>query len=493
MLDIAGLADSTATVTVNSQSTQRQGEHGFKQLALSGNSAQWQSVSVSISTGGSSSGSVLLKEHPEVYAYDDDGNLTSDGRWTYTWDADGARQRGDGAPQARPQGRGGRAPTGRTTRQNRLRRMETASLAYTAGAPRKRIDCAYDDRGRRTLKSVYTWNTSTSAFNTTPAAKVGFLYHDWNLLQEVDLSGSSPATLRSYYWGLDLSGTLQGAGGVGGLLAGDFNHTLLSYDSAFYVSDANGNVSDLTDIHGFAAHYEYDAFGAAFPENTGWINLASLNPFRFSTKYTETDAASAGNETGLLYYGYRFYSPSIGRWPTRDPIGIKGGLNLYGMVENNPVDYWDALGHSSCGHKIRVAHVRTSVEGFPSNTEHSNSSANDGTTCYVGCELNELNQHQAENFPEQAAGTEPIPIEIIQEDASGAVTYLQHGVNANGTINSDELTWILEAKIEAVQRDLCKRGCCWVKITIECGPNFGVWKDPNKRCGKTLELPCINN
>ena len=314
VLDIAGLADSSATVTVNSQSTQRQGEHWFKQLTLSGNAAQWQSVSVSISTGGSSSGSVLLKEHPEVYAYDDDGNLTSDGRWVYTWDAE-----------------------------NRLRRMETASLAYTAGAPRKRIDYAYDDRGRRTLKSVYTWNTSTSAFNTTPAAKVGFLYHDWNLLQEVDLSGSSPVTLRSYYWGLDLSGTLQGAGGVGGLLAADLDPA--TYSTAFYASDANGNVSDLAWCQGgFAAHYEYDAFGNAFPENTGWINLASLNPFRFSTKYTETDAASAGNETGLLYYGYRFYNPSTGRWPNRDPIKERGGINLYGMIRNNPISWVDPFG-----------------------------------------------------------------------------------------------------------------------------------------------------
>jgi hypothetical protein len=125
VLDIAGLADSSATVTVNSQATQRQGEHWFKQLALSGNAAQWQSVAVSISTGGSTSGSLLLKEHPEVYTTYDDGNLSSDGRWTYTWDADGARQRGDGARKARPQGCLSRVPSGRIGQQTRLKRMET--------------------------------------------------------------------------------------------------------------------------------------------------------------------------------------------------------------------------------------------------------------------------------------------------------------------------------------------------------------------------------
>src|SRR5689334_7907191 len=64
--------------------------------------------------------------------------------------------------------------------------------------------------------------------------------------------------------------------------------------------------------------------------------IATSNPIRFSTKYQDDD-------TGLLYYGYRYYNPSTGRWPNRDPIGEWGGVNLYGMVENNPIsliDYW---------------------------------------------------------------------------------------------------------------------------------------------------------
>ncbi len=60
-------------------------------------------------------------------------------------------------------------------------------------------------------------------------------------------------------------------------------------------------------------------------------------PFRFSTKqYDES--------TGLLYYGYRFYSPAIGRWMNRDPISEAGGINLYRFVGNNPVNYIDPWG-----------------------------------------------------------------------------------------------------------------------------------------------------
>jgi uncharacterized protein RhaS with RHS repeats len=48
--------------------------------------------------------------------------------------------------------------------------------------------------------------------------------------------------------------------------------------------------------------------------------------------------------TGLYYYGYRFYDPETGRWPSRDPIGERGGVNLYGFVGNDPVRRWDYLG-----------------------------------------------------------------------------------------------------------------------------------------------------
>jgi integrase/recombinase XerD len=47
----------------------------------------------------------------------------------------------------------------------------------------------------------------------------------------------------------------------------------------------------------------------------------------------------------VTYYGYRYYDPLTGRWPSRDPIGETGGVNLYGFVGNNGVNYVDGLGH----------------------------------------------------------------------------------------------------------------------------------------------------
>jgi hypothetical protein len=49
-------------------------------------------------------------------------------------------------------------------------------------------------------------------------------------------------------------------------------------------------------------------------------------------------------ETGLLYYGHRYYSPNIGRWISRDPIEEIGGINMFGFVRNDLINYYDYNG-----------------------------------------------------------------------------------------------------------------------------------------------------
>lgn len=50
------------------------------------------------------------------------------------------------------------------------------------------------------------------------------------------------------------------------------------------------------------------------------------------------------DETGLVYYGYRYYYPEPGRWPSRDPLQEVAGTNLYEMVQNGPISLTDLLG-----------------------------------------------------------------------------------------------------------------------------------------------------
>jgi RHS repeat-associated protein len=49
----------------------------------------------------------------------------------------------------------------------------------------------------------------------------------------------------------------------------------------------------------------------------------------------------------LVFAPYRAYNPYLGRWVSRDPIGQKGGANLYAYVTNDPVTSTDPTGHAS--------------------------------------------------------------------------------------------------------------------------------------------------
>ena len=178
------------------------------------------------------------------------------------------------------------------------------------------INYAYDHLSRLISRSV----------GVSPTTATHYLYDGWNRIGEY--SGTTLET--TYLWGTDLSGAMQGAGGVGGLLS------VKSGSAVHYPTfDGNGNVSEYLDGGGaVAAHFEYDPFGNLVVDSQG---NAPAFPYRFSTK--QQDAT-----TGLYYYGYRFYDPVTGRWPSRDPIEEEGGNNLYGFVINTPVNYLEVNG-----------------------------------------------------------------------------------------------------------------------------------------------------
>ena len=268
-------------------------------------------------------------------AYDADGKLVSDGLGgAVVWGGDEARQRGEGiAPRAGRQAESLRVPPGRRDEQNRL--LSVTPILPANGA--QRITYAYDGQGRRIRSDVSTRSGSTwTATQTT-----WYVYDGWNVIEERVAVGTA-ITTRRYTWGLDLSGSLQGAGGVGGLVRADV--TGASTATWWYHYDGNGNVTELTNATAAViAHYRYTAFGET---NVATGTAAAANPYRFSTKPLEP-------VSGYYYYGYRFYNPSTGRWPSRDPIAeIKGiqpellpeGPNIYAHTINNPVNYVDADG-----------------------------------------------------------------------------------------------------------------------------------------------------
>lgn len=98
------------------------------------------------------------------------------------------------------------------------------------------------------------------------------------------------------------------------------------------IHDLQGNIATLLSLNSSdkPSTYRYSAFGEEKPARN------VLSPWRYSSKRTD--------ETGLVYYGRRYYNPSFGRWLTPDPAGFTDGMNLYAFVQNDPLIHWDEYG-----------------------------------------------------------------------------------------------------------------------------------------------------
>ena len=256
--------------------------------------------------------------------YDADGNMTGDGMFVYAYDAE-----------------------------NRL--VSVTSAMETNGAIS--VLNAYDHRNRRICKTVQRLNSNIAP--TSPPVGI----HEWEtqethtfvwdgnniVLERVEFANGTTRTFE-YFWGVDKSGSEQGAGGVEGLLA-------VSVDGVFYIPcyDHNGNIIlYISETGSIAAQYTYDPYGNVIDF---YGNLADVFSFGFSTQYHDC-------ETGMVGYKRRFYRPDLGRWLNRDPIEEGGGENLYVFCANNPILYYDILGMSFWDDLIDSAKVAVGICGI---------------------------------------------------------------------------------------------------------------------------------
>ena len=207
-------------------------------------------------------------EQSNNFTYDADGNLTQDDRFTYAYDCE-----------------------------NRLVSVTPTNPVYGSRA----IENVYDHRNRRIKKIVKSFDGTSWNMVETHV----FIWDGWNILLEKIAFADNATRTIEYFWGNDLSGTEQGAGGVGGLLA-------TRIDGVFYVPcyGSNGNIMMYVDEMGaVAAQYDYDPYGNIL-QALG--PLAQQFAFGFSTKYHD-------REVGLVAYQLRTYNPGHGRWISQAP------------------------------------------------------------------------------------------------------------------------------------------------------------------------------
>jgi RHS repeat-associated protein len=197
--------------------------------------------------------------------------------------------------------------------ENRLQKMSKSGQTLTF---------TYDYAGRRIRKLVTGMG----------AKEVKYLWSGWKLAAELAADGST--VNRTFVWGPDFSDGRGQAGGAGSLLA-----QIDSSGIAYAVPDALGNIVGYADGNGaIVAAREFTPFGRVIAATSSSPDY----PIGYSGQYTD-------EETGLVYYGLRYYSPRLGRFVNRDPIEEAGGNNLYAFVGNSPVNGWDVRGLGPSG------------------------------------------------------------------------------------------------------------------------------------------------
>ena len=246
------------------------------------------------------------------YGYDLNGNLTNNGSVNYGYDDENrlVSVQTNGAPDLTTFVYDG---LGRLREQ--LQWTQPTSIGGGGGA-----DAVILRGGFHALDSGggSTWTLNSGIY---------YIYDGKRVIQERDTNNSP---MVSYTRGNDLSGTLEGAGGIGGLLA-----RTDGTGSTFYHADGNGNITYLeTSAQGLGARYRYDPFGNVTSSSGAY---ATANTYRFSSK--EWVPSVSG-----YYYLYRFYVPGIERWLNRDPIQEWGGANLYCFCFNSSPNISDFFG-----------------------------------------------------------------------------------------------------------------------------------------------------
>jgi RHS repeat-associated protein len=292
-LSVAGTTTSTATnVTVNTSNATLYADNTFASTnhALVDGTNAFTAIGLdSYGRADTNTISTYLPASPS-FSYDSNGNLVYDGQRAFGYDDE-----------------------------NRL-----ASVTRTN---HWKSEFTYDGLSRRRVRKEYFWQNSAWVLSN----EVRYVYDGARIIQERN-SWNLPQL--AYTRGSDLSGTLEDAGGIGGLLAIS-QLTFIAPQHAYYHADGNGNVTMLINTQQLAvARYRYEPFGALLSLSGPW---AELNRFRFSSKEEHLNS-------GLVLYEARAYEALLQRWPNRDPIEEEGGLNLYACLRNDPINRVDPLG-----------------------------------------------------------------------------------------------------------------------------------------------------
>jgi RHS repeat-associated protein len=215
----------------------------------------------------------------------------------------------------------------------------TQSYQVTAGSAGTARDVAYDLNGNCTSDGLrtYTWDAADRLASITQGTDVTVFTYDGlgRRVRQVELADGVTVADRTFVWvGATIAEERTNAGATTVRYFGNGMQIVSGTKAGFYTyaRDHLGSIQAITDATGAVrAQYGY----------TPWGERTKLSGD------VDTDEGFTGHwhhRSGLVLTWFRAYDPTTGRWLSRDPIGERGGLNLYGYIVNNPLNDTDPLG-----------------------------------------------------------------------------------------------------------------------------------------------------
>jgi|GEM_PF-2536886 len=188
------------------------------------------------------------------------------------------------------------------------------------------VDYRYDAFNRRLAEKIYEWNVEQADWLATESSH--YLYDGLNEIGKMDGQGRIVE--------LRILGQTEKAE-IGSAIAIELKGRLFAP-----IHDIQGSVRCLIDTedHSVAEFYRYSSFGEAEIYNGQAVRIersALKNPWRYFSKRYD-------GSTQLVFFGLRYYDPSIARWTTPDPYFFCDTPNLYAFVKNDPINHYDLQG-----------------------------------------------------------------------------------------------------------------------------------------------------
>ena len=279
----------------------------------------------------------------------------------------------------------------------------------------------YDALGRRSRKAVrYKGKTEQT---------IRFLWQGYRLLQEQRDDGSrrswsyDPASPWSPLAALEQAGDSRSA------------------DIYWYHTDLNSAPLEVTDAAGnLCWSGQYDTFGKLQGQTVAGAakrqGAQYQQPLRYAGQYQD-------DESGLHYNLFRYYEPEVGRFTTQDPIGLRGGLNLY-QYAPNPLMWVDPLGLSvewvnPSSLNYSQAYISDNVTGYIHDMSNNNWDWNRSgplNVAEVDGQLVSLDNRRL--YAAQMANVESVPIKRVNlsDPLPPPATGGTYGSNLNKKLNS---------------------------------------------------------